>query len=106
MADVYEMPAVQLGDWVYYYAHEGAEPATALVQKVGRGTVVLWVVSPGYGGVEKPSVHHKNDPRMADYPEWKSYGTWDYQPSKLAILSEKVALLEKKVAELEQRRAK
>lgn len=106
--DSYEMPAVQLGDWVYFYAHEGAEPATALVQRVGKGTVVLWVVAPGYGGVEKPSVHHKEDPRLPDYPEWKAYGTWDYKPRdpKVAILAEKVALLEKKVAELDQRRGK
>ena len=79
MAD-YQMPAVELGDWVWFYAHEGAEPVTAMVQKVGRGTVVLWAISPGYGGVEKPSVHHRDDPRLPDYPEWKGYGTWGYKP--------------------------
>jgi hypothetical protein len=106
--DNYEMPEVQLGDWVYFYAHEGAEPVVALVQKVGKGTVVLWSVSPGYGGVERPSVHHKDDPRLPDQPEWKVYGTWEHKPrdTKVAILSEKVALLEKKVADLEGRKTK
>ena len=58
----YQMPAVSLGDWVYFYAHENADPTIALVSKVGRRALELWAISPGYGGTDKPSVHHKDDP--------------------------------------------
>jgi hypothetical protein len=104
----YEMPEVRLGEWVYFYPHEGAEPSVGVVTKVAKETVVLWVISPGYGGTEKPSVHHVSDPRLADYPDWKPYGLWDHQPRdpKVSILSEKLAFLEKKLADLEGRKAK
>lgn len=95
----YVMPEVRLGEWVYFYPHDGAEPSVGVVTKVAKETVILWVITPGYGGTEKPSVHHKDDPRLGDYPDWKPYGTWEHQPRdpRLAILAEKVALLEKKL---------
>ncbi len=102
----FEMPSVKLGDWVYFYAHEGADPSIGLVSKVGQRALELWVVSPGYGGVDKPSVHHKDDPGLQEYPAWKETGTWEHRPSDptLAILSEKVAMLEKKLAALQPRK--
>ena len=98
----FDMPEVQLGDWVHYYAHSDAEPAIGLVSQVGKRAIILWVVSPGYGGSERPSVHHKDDPGLEEFPEWKRYGTWEHKPAdpKMAILSEKVAMLEKKIAAL------
>lgn len=104
----WSMPEAQIGDIVYFYAHDGAEPVMAFVQKTGKETLVLWALAPGYGGNEKPSVHHKDDPRLPDYPDWKPYGTWDHRPkdSKLAILSEKLALLERRLAEVEGRKGK
>lgn len=104
----YVMPEVKLGEWVYFYAHEGAEPVVAMVQQVGKSTLVLWSISPGYGGVERPSVHHKDDPRMAENPEWKTYGTWDHQPRdpKIAILSERVSALERRLEAVEGKKAK
>lgn len=106
--DNWKMPTAELGDWVLFYAHEHAEPAVGLVQKVGSGSLILWVLAPGYGGVEKQSVHHKDDPRLPNYPEWKVYGTWAHRPEnpRVSILSEKVALLEKKVQELVHSKAK
>ncbi len=99
MSAVYQMPEVSLGDWVYFYGHEGSDPSLGVVQKVGQGTVVLWVLSPGYGGSDRPSVHHIDDPRLLDHAEWKRYGTWQHKPRdpRIAILSERVAALEKRI---------
>lgn len=104
----FQMPDVKLGDWVYYYAHDGAEPSVGLVQKVGQGTLVLWVIAPGYGGVERPSVHHKDDPRMLENPEWRQYGMWAHKPRdpQMAILSERVSGLERRLEALEGKKAK
>lgn len=103
----FKMPEARLGDFVLYYRHEGADPVVALVTHVAARTLTLWAIAPGYGGTEKPSVHHLTDPGVAEFPAWKDYGFWDFRPAgKEAILSEKVALLERKVADLEGRKAK
>lgn len=103
---MYDMPKPILGDWVYFYAHEGADPSIALVSKVGQRALDLWVVSPGYGGVDRASVHHKDDPGFEEYPAWKEYGMWSARPEdpRLAILSERVAAIEKKLAALQPKK--
>ena len=102
----YQMPAVSLGDWVYFYAHENADPTIALVSKVGRRALELWAISPGYGGADKPSVHHKDDPGFNEFPAWKETGAWERCPDdpRISILSERVALLEKKIAAIEPKK--
>lgn len=101
----YKMPETKVGDIVLYYAHEGADPCMAFVAATSSRTLTLWAVVPGYGGVEKISVHHKDDPGTAEFPAWKEYGFWGPRPAgKEAILSEKVAMLEKKVAELDAKK--
>lgn len=102
----YKMPSVELGDKVLYYRHEGAKPALALVTDASSRTVTLWVITPGYGGVERPSVHHVDDPGVNEFPAWKDYGFWAPRPSKLIAIQEKVALLEKQIAQLEAKKAK
>lgn len=104
----YAMPTANLGDWVLFYSHEGAEPVIAIVQKVGQRTLILWALSPGYGGVEKPSVHHKDDVGLVDNAEWKKAGSWAHKPNdtRIVILSEKLAALEQKVEILSRRLTK
>ncbi len=102
----YVMPTAELGDWVFYRAHEHAEPVPAVVTRVSSRTLTVWALAPGYGGIEKGSVHHATDPGVAEFPAWKEYGMWEHKPQKNAILSEKVAVLERKVADLEARRGK
>jgi hypothetical protein len=102
----YVMPPVELGDWVFFRAHEGAEPVPAIVTKASQRTLTLWALAPGYGGTEKHSVHHTSDPGVSEFPAWKDYGFWEHKPQKNAILSEKLAVLERKVAELEARKGK
>jgi len=92
----YEMPAVSLGETVLYRVHEGAEPIMAFVTKVGRETIECWSLSPGYGGVDRTSVHHKDDPALEN-PNLKAFGTWEHRPRdpRIAQLSERVSALEK-----------
>ncbi len=95
----WSIPAVSVGETVLYYSHEGAEPNMAFVTKVGKETLELWALSPGYGGVEKPSVRHKDDPRLADSPQWREFGVWEHRPRdpRIAGLSERLSALEKAV---------
>jgi hypothetical protein len=102
----YTMPTADLGDFVLYYAHEGADPVPALVTNVSKRTLTVWAIAPGYGGTEKSSVHHTTDPGVNEFPAWKESGFWAHRPAKDAILREKVALLEKKVADLEAKKSK
>jgi hypothetical protein len=102
----YVMPTAELGDWVLFRAHDGAETVPAVVTKVSQRTLTLWALAPGYGGNEKPSVHHVTDPGVNEFPAWKAYGSWEHKPQKNAILSEKVAHLERRVTELEARKGK
>lgn len=104
----YQMPAVELGEWVLFYPHAGAEPNIALVTKASSRTVTLWVIAPGIGGTEKPSVHHLSDPGVNEFPDWKRYGFWEVKPRdpKLAILAEKVSLLERKLEALDPKKGK
>jgi len=96
----YTMPEVRMGDFVYYYPHDGAEPATGIVIGKSQRSLSIWVIVPTYGGTEKFSVHHKDDPGFEDFSEWKKFGYWEHRPEdpRLSILSEKVAILEKKLA--------
>lgn len=97
----WKMPEIELGDTVHYFAHEGAEPVMAFVTKVGRDTLTLWALSPGYGGVEKPSVRYGKDPRLNDSSEWKKFGTWLPKPRdpRFAQVSERIALLERRLGD-------
>lgn len=96
----YEMPKARLGDFVYYYPHADAKPHMGIVIGESNRSLSIWVIVPTYGGTEKFSVHHKDDPGFEEFPAWKEFGMWDFRPddSKIAILSEKVAMLEKKLA--------
>lgn len=95
----WQMPEVHIGDTVLYRVHEGAQPQMAFVAKVGKDTLELWALSPGYGGVDKPSVRHKDDPRLETSVEWKKFGTWEHRPRdpRIAQLSERLSALEKAV---------
>jgi hypothetical protein len=102
----YKMPPVEIGEWVLYRPHQDAEPIPAMVTKVSSRTLTVWSLSPGYGGVDRFSVHHLSDPGLLEFPEWKTTGTWEHRRSQHAILAEKLAALERKVAELEGRSRK
>lgn len=100
----YEMPTVELGDFVFFYPHPGADAEVAQVIKVGKRALSLWVTASGFGGLERTSVHHKSDPGISDNAEWAKLGSWEHKPkdSRISILAEKVSLLERKLDALAQ----
>lgn len=100
----FQMPSVELGDFVYFYPHPGAEPEIAQVIKPGARALTLWVTAAGFGGMERTSVHHKDDPGITENAEWAKLGAWEHKPkdSRLTILAEKVSLLERKLEALAQ----
>ena len=106
MSSEYAMPAVEVAEWVLYYPHEGAAPSPAMVTKVGVNCISLWVVSAGYGGVDRMSVHHKSDPGLKEFPDWARAGSWGHANTRYASLAEKVAVLERRLSELEGRKGK
>lgn len=103
----FDMPEAKVGDRVFFYAHEGAAPVMAFVTEASSRTLTLWAVVPGYGGVEKVSVHHVDDPGLAEFPAWKETGLWSKMPEdpRIAMLSERVSLLEKKVSAVAPKKA-
>lgn len=103
----YKMPTAELGDFVFFYPHPGAEPEIAQVIKPGARALTLWVTAPGFGGMERTSVHHKDDPGITENAEWAKLGAWEHKPkdTRLTILAEKVSLLERKLDTLAQPKA-
>lgn len=93
---MYKMPEASVGDTVLFRAHEGADAQMAFVSKVGKDTLELWALTPGYGGADRTSVHHKDDPRLVDHAEWRKFGTWEHRPRdpRIAQLSERLSALE------------
>lgn len=106
----FTMPAVRIGDCVYWY-HDPltcAEPTLGWVcQRPGTNTVSVLVFSPFTGFQEKPSVRHRNDPGLQENSEWRQWGCWEYAPqtaqlrkldgmmAQIASLTEQMALARK-----------
>ncbi len=102
----YVMPKAEVSDWVLFYAHDGAPATPAMVTKVGANCLTLWVLSPGYGGTDRFSVHHKSDPGLLEFPDWVKAGTWEHANNRYAQLFERISVLERRLTELEGRRSK
>lgn len=83
----YEMPIPNVGDTVLYSAdvHNFSNPTVAWVLAApGQSTVTLLVFTRS-GFVEKPSVHHKDDPDIGGDNAWEQLGVWDFSPVTKAI---------------------
>lgn len=104
----FQMPEAAIGDFVLYYPHLGSEANLGIVIRSGARALTLWVIAPGLGGVEKFSVHHKDDPGIQENAEWAKFGAWEHRPrdSRMSILMEKVSLLERKLDVLEPKKGK
>jgi hypothetical protein len=103
MSESYKMPEAEIGEWVLYRPYEGATAVPAMVSVVSQRTLTLWAIAPGYGGNDKFSVHHKDDPGLKEFPEWPSFGTWETRKGQVAILSERLSAAEKRLSDLESR---
>lgn len=83
----WHMPKVQIGDCVLFSADmDGfAKPAVGWVTREPGDSTVQILVFTNNGFVEKPSVHHKDDPAIHEDHGWQHLGCWDYAAHTRAI---------------------
>jgi len=81
------MPIPNMGDMVFFSTdvHNFSNPSIGFVmQTPGDSTVRILCFTPT-GWVDRPSVHHKDDPSLAGSPGWAELGCWDFAPITKAI---------------------
>lgn len=87
MTNNWSMPRPNMGDVVLFSTdtHNFSNPTIAFVIKEpGDSTVHLLTFTPT-GWVDRPSVHHKDDPRLHGDHGWDDLGVWDFAPMTAAI---------------------
>lgn len=81
------MPMPNMGDMVFFSTdvHNFSNPTLGFViQQPGDSTVRILTFTPT-GWVDRPSVHHKDDPAIPEHPNWADLGCWDFAPITRAI---------------------
>jgi hypothetical protein len=87
MADNWRMPRPAMGDIVMFSTdiHTFSNPTVGFViQEPGDSTVRVLTFTPT-GWVDRPSVHHKDDPNLHGDHGWADLGCWDFAPITQAI---------------------
>lgn len=85
----WEMPAVDIGDLVWWYADgkRGDRPSVAIVTAIGMQSLNLNVISPmHYQFSIRDGVRHLDDPRSKQI-ERVECGAWEHRPQHLRLQS-------------------
>lgn len=96
---MFTMPKAKLGDMVYWSAdtRNFTNPVLGWIAKEpGAQTATILVFAPNMGFMEKPSVHHRDDPGLLENPGWLEWGCWAHSPftetiNKLESMSSQLA---------------
>lgn len=83
----WKMPRPNIGDIVLFSTdlHHFSTPTIGfVVQEPGDSTVRILTFTP-HGWVDRPSVHHKDDPSIHGDHGWADLGVWDFAPLTQAI---------------------
>lgn len=83
----WRMPVPAMGDLVLFSTdiHTFSNPTIGfVVQPPGDSTVRILTFTPT-GWVDRPSVHHKDDPDIHGDHGWADLGVWDFAPLTQAI---------------------
>lgn len=85
--DQYDMPRPRMGDVVLFSTdiHGFSSPMIAFVTKEPGDSTVHLLSFTSSGWVDRPSVHHKDDPRIHGDNGWGELGVWDFAPMTTAI---------------------
>lgn len=86
---LWRMPRVNLGDVVLFSndMHNFSNPCIGWVIKPpGDSTLQILTFTPTQGWVERPSVHHRDDPGIQQDNAWEPLGVWDYTESAKAAM--------------------
>lgn len=87
MSQHWSMPRPNMGDIVLFSTdiHGFSNPMIGFVTKEpGDSTVHILSFTPT-GWVDRPSVHHKDDPAIQGDHGWADLGVWDFAPMTSAI---------------------
>lgn len=87
MAENWRMPVPSIGDLVLFSTdiHNFSNPTVGwVVKQPGDSTVNILTFTP-MGWVDRPSVHHKDDPDIHGDHGWADLGVWDFAPLTQAI---------------------
>lgn len=87
--DTWRMPRPNLGDVVLYSndRHNFTNPCIGWVIKPpGNSTLQILTFTPTNGWVERPSVHHRDDPGNKEDNDWGVLGVWDFTDSAKAAM--------------------
>lgn len=77
-------PEVAIGDQVWFYENPKnmKDPINGVIcRRPGAKTVYILAYSESFGWVEKPSVHHVDDPELLQRVEWQQFGAWELSPT-------------------------
>ena len=85
--DYWQMPRPNMGDIVLFSTdiHTFSSPTIAFVIKDPGDSTVHLLSFTHSGWVDRPSVHHKDDPRIHGDNGWAELGVWDFAPMTQAI---------------------
>ena len=83
------MPKPNMGDVVLFSTDRVtfSNPCIGWVIKPpGDSTLQILTFTPTNGWIERPSVHHFNDPALSSENGWESLGVWDFTDTTKAAL--------------------
>lgn len=85
----WRMPKPNLGDVVLFSNDQQnfSNPCIGWVIKTpGDSTLQILTFTPQQGWVERPSVHHKDDPGIQQDNGWQALGCWDFTETAKAAM--------------------
>lgn len=87
MSENWTMPRPRVGDVVLFSSdvHSFSNPTVGWVIKEPGDSTVYILTFTHTGWVERPSVHHKDDPAISGDNGWSDLGVWDFAPITLDI---------------------
>ena len=83
----WKMPRPRIGDPVLFSTdiHGFSNPVLGYVIKEPGDSTVYILTFTHTGWVERPSVHHKDDPAISGDNGWSDLGVWEFSPLALEI---------------------
>lgn len=87
--EIWRMPKPNLGDVVLYSndQHNFSNPCIGwVIKEPGDSTLQILTFNPTLGWIERPSVHHKDDPGMKEDNGWQALGCWDFTATAKAAM--------------------
>lgn len=79
--DTWSMPKPSLGEVVLFSNDQTNfnDPCVGwVIRQPGDSTIQVLTFTPTHGWIERPSVHHKDDPGILSDNGWQALGCWDF----------------------------